>query len=125
MLEGDDRADGGVVTLYRGVAAADEAAPLSDESTDDGFGKRCAELAGDAVRRATAERATKGAVLRALEELEPLACLARRGRAAFHATRDARSRGPRPCACGRARGPTRTSSPRRRRRSWPARSTRT
>ena len=81
-MEGDSRADdGGAVTLYRGVA--DEAAPLADgstdegESTDDGFGRRCAELAGDAVRRATAERATKGAVLRALEELEPLACLAR------------------------------------------------
>ena len=92
VLEGDDRADGSAVTLYRGVAAADEAAPLSDETTDDGFGKRCVELAGDAVRRATAERATKGAVLRALEELEPLACLARRGRAAFHATRDALAR---------------------------------
>ena len=25
VLEGDDRADGGVVTLYRGAAAADEA----------------------------------------------------------------------------------------------------
>ena len=40
VLEGDDRADGGIVTLYRGVAAADEAAPLSVESADDGFGKR-------------------------------------------------------------------------------------
>ena len=88
VLEGDDRADGGAVTLYRGVAGADEAAPMLDDSTDDGFGARCTELAGDAVRRATAERATKGAVLRALEELEPLACLARRGRSVFHATRD-------------------------------------
>ena len=29
VLEGDDRADGGVVTLYRGVAAADEALLLA------------------------------------------------------------------------------------------------
>ena len=109
VLEGDDRADGSAVTLYRGVAAADEAAQLPDESTDDGFGKRCAELAGDAVRRATAERATKGAVLRALEELEPLACLARRGRAAFHARARARAGRAPARAGGRAarRGPPR------------------
>jgi len=111
VAEGDDAIPGhrGVVLLRdvrrarpgdwrRREAAAAAAATVADgeaaarvedaASARRELAGRVAELAADAVRRAEAAGATTAAASLALEELEPLCCLARRRPDLFGATRD-------------------------------------